>query len=504
MKRRSIFFSFVSCVCVVLMQVSCSETPVQEPPYITDNTVYFTPEQGSKLVTVYNAGDSEITVSDASADWFSAGPQAGSVSVSVDANASAENRTGTFNIDCGDGHFAVTVVQFGSSPDFSSLPETIEVECSASRIAVGYVVSATELELTSDSDWVSVSMNEESIIFADIQANQLEQERTAVITVSDGDSKAEVRIVQQRAGIPQVSYTFECLPDELSYKLSIDVEYLNGAVDYRMLVLNPSGFSRTDDELYQRLITGGTGDYVFSNDNEGPDGTITFYGFEIGQEFQICVVGVNAAGEFGDLDRRTHTVTDAVSGNGSDKYNSWLGEWKAVGDDGSNYWELIFKRCIIDEVLFMQGWDNIYGEFYTPVYFDKETGNLSFVSAFISYATSGGRPCNVYFLPMYNMTSAEDICFVTDTEKLIATAEWKESGPITILPEDVETADGTITPEAIGYVSHFSTGYETVAQFQKIPLLPIKMERMQSASSKPAGAQLSAASDDAEFHEARQ
>lgn len=503
MNKGISLISFASCVFVMLMQVSCSESPVQEPPYITDDTVYFTPQQGSKLVTVFNAGDSEIAVSDVSADWFDAGGQAGAVSVSVDENASASNRTGTFTVVCGDEHFTVTVVQFGTSPDFSSLPDRIDVECSASRIAVGYVVSASELEVTSDSDWVEVSMNDESIIFADIQANELEQERTAVITVSDGDSKAEVRIVQQRAGIPEVSYTFECLPDELSYKLCIDVEYLNGAVDYRMLVLNPSGFSRTDDELYQRLITGGTGDYVFSNDNEGPDGKITFYGFEIGQEFQICVVGVNAAGEFGSMDRKTHTVTDAVSGDGSDKYNSWLGEWKAVGKDGSKYWELIFRSCIVDEVLYMQGWDNIYGEFYTPVYFDKETGNLSFMSAFISYATSGGRPCNVYFLPMYNMTSEEEISFITDTEKLIASASWVESGPVTIVPEDVETASGTVTPEAIGYVSHFSTGYETVSQFQKIPLLPMKMERISTASRMSSAALAAPAADAVEFHQAR-
>lgn len=480
MKRNHIS-SLLAGVVILFLAAACGKEAANEV-YLADDTVYFTPSQGSKTVTVFNAGDSGIEVTGVSDAWFGASAHRGEVVVTVDENLSSQGRNGTFSLVCGTRNFTVKVVQFGTSPDFSSLPDEISVECSASRVAVGYVVSATELELSSDADWLTVWMDEESIIFADVQTNELPKERIAHITVSDGDSEAVVTVVQDPAGLPEVSYTFQCLPDGLSYKLSIDVSYKNGAVDYRVLVLNPSGFGRTDEELYHRLVTGTIGDYVFSNDNETPDGKITFLGFDIDQQFQICIVAVSATGEFGTLDRQTHTIKDSVSGEGTDKYNFWLGDWKATGKDGSKSWELVFLKGVIDEVLFMQGWDNIYGNFKTPVYFDKATGNLTFKSAFISYATSGGRPCNVYFLPIYNMTAADDISFVTTTGDQIATARWSQSGDIVIEPSEVQASDGTIVPEALGYVSQFSTGYETVSQFAKIPLLPMKLERIKTVS----------------------
>lgn len=458
-----------------LLSVSCEKESVQGT-YIAEDAVYFTYASGTKVLTVFNSGDQAIDVVSLSDDWFSAVGGQGCISIAVEEN-SGDMRTGSLSFVCGADEFEVEVCQFGEESDFSSLPEEITVECMASRLAIGYVNTVREISSSCDVDWITVTVDEENVIFAGFLTNETGQERTGNITISDGVSEANVHVVQKKEGEPEVTYSYICAPEGLEYTLSIDVEYVSNASDYRMLVLNPSGFSRSDDELYERLVSGGNESYVFSNDNESPDGYITFYGFEIDQEFQVCIVAVSPSGEFGELVRQTHVIKDTEAGDGTEEYRSWIGEWKVTGPDGLHGWDITIDRAVIDQVLYMQGWDGVFGNFKVPVYFDSETGGLIFESAFVSYATSGGRPCDVYFMAFYDMTTADDMKIATEVGNVIASAAWSRDASTSILPEAIDVEGASVTPESMGYVMQFYSGYETVSQFWEMPEFPLSLVR---------------------------
>lgn len=482
--KRKLPFIFSALISAILA-VSCGKVSMQET-YIAEDSVYFTSASGTKVLTVFNSGEQSINVVNVSDDWFSAAVVQAGVSVSVEENP-GDMRTGSLSFICGTKEFEVEICQFAEESDFSSLPEEITVEAVASRRAIGYVNTGRTLSSSCDVDWIDVTIEDGSVIFAEFSTNDTGTERIGTITISDGTGEAHVRVVQEKEGDPEVSYSYVCTPEGLGYKLSIDVDYVVNASDYRLLVLNPSGFSRTDDELYERLVSGGNENYVFSNDNESPDGYITFYGFEIDQEFQICIVAVSSSGEFGELVRQTHVVKDSQAGDGSDAYRSWIGEWKVSSQDGLRGWDITIGRAVIDRVLYMQGWDGIFGNFKVPVYFDNETGDLSFESAFISYATSGGRPCDVYFLAFYDMTTADNMKIATDEGQVIASAEWSSDASTSILPEVIDVDGTAVTPESMGYVMQFYSGYETVSQFWKIPGFPLSLVRTGGMSSVSRG-----------------
>lgn len=457
--------------------VSCEKNMMDRGVYISDDTVYFTAASGDKKLTVFNAEGMELSISNESEDWFSAGCADSYITISVSENASGEERRGILTFLCGTAEFTVEICQFGIASDFSSLPEELRVGCVSSRLAIGYVNTLLELSYSCDVDWMDVSVNDEFIVFAEFETNTTGIERTGTITLTDGVNGASVHVTQDGEGTPEVSYSYICTPDELEYTLSIDVEYVDNASDYRLLVLNPSGFSRSDEELYERLVTGGNEDYVFSNDNESSDGYITFYGFDIDQEFQVCIVAVGQSGEYGELLRQTHVIKDTEAGDGIEDYRSWIGKWHVSGADGIHGWDITIDRAVINKVLYMQGWDDIYGDFRIPVYFDEETGGLVFKSAFISYATSGGRPCDVYFLALYNMTTAVDMKIATDVGMVIAKADLGNGNSVSIYPEPVEVDGTLIMPESLGYVMQFYSGYETVSQFWEIPKFPLSLVR---------------------------
>lgn len=473
MKSRLLFI--FQLLAVALLAVSCVKTSVSGT-YIAEDSVYFTSASGTKVLTVFNSGGQSISVSSVSDDWFSATAEDDGILISVEENT-GETRTGSLSFSCGNAGFEVEVCQFGPESDFSSLPEEITVEAIASRRAIGYVNTDRTLYSSCDVDWIEVTIDDESVIFAEFSTNETGEERTGNITISDGVNEAHVRVIQEKEGDPEVTYSYICTPDGLGYTLSIDVDYVVNASDYRLLVLNPSGFSRSDEELYERLLAGGNENYVFSNDNESPDGYITFYGFDIDQEFQICIVAVSASGEFGELVRQTHVIKDSESGDGSEAYRSWIGEWKVTGQGGLQSWDITIDRAVINKAFYMQGWDGIFGNFKVPVYFDYESGDLSFESAFISYATSGGRPCDVFFLALYDMSTADNMKIATDEGQVIASAAWSRNASTSILPEEINVDGAAVVPEALGFVMQFYSGYETVSQFWEIPQFPLSLVR---------------------------
>ena len=115
-------------------------------PYITDDTVYFTADAGSKSLTVFNAGDNVLSVSPVSEDWCKASVDGDVVVIEVYANTDENQRNVSLEIVCGNESLTVEVVQFaaGDTPD-DALPKEIPVDCGISRIAIGYVESLSGL-----------------------------------------------------------------------------------------------------------------------------------------------------------------------------------------------------------------------------------------------------------------------------------------------------------------------------------------------------------------------
>ena len=459
-------------------------------PYITDDTVYFTADAGSKSLTVFNAGDNVLSVSPVSEDWCKASVDGDVVVIEVSANTDENQRNVSLEIVCGNESLTVEVVQFaaGDTPD-DALPKEIPVDCGISRIAIGYVESLSGLSVDSDVDWIDPFVEKGTVIMADIAANTENNSRTGAITVYDGeDFYAVVHIIQEKYSDPKVSYTYECYPQGLEYLLAVDVEYLSNATDYRMLIINPSGFNRPDSEIYERLTTGTTADYVFSRDDEDSEGKIVFGGFELGQEFQVCIVAESSLGTFGAMTRETHVIEDSVSGEGSQEYNSWIGEWSITGSNAGAKWNISISAAVVDEIFYMQGWDGIWGNFKVPLYFDSETGALSFRSTYVSNATTGtGRPCDLYFFAMYDMTPAADTKIAAQTGDEIARAEYGENGSTVITAVPFMFEGSSVTPDGMGYVGQYSTGYEIVSDIVLIPRFPMSMVRTGGAALAPAG-----------------
>lgn len=460
--------------------LSCGKEEVSAP-YVTDTTVYFTSEASSKSLTVFNAGDSPVIVPEFEADWCAVSVNDDTVVMEVTENNTAEQRDLSFTVTCGPESFDITVIQFAPAPaEGSSLPQEVYVGCGAGRTVIGYVEADGEITVSSDADWVSPYVEQGAIIMADVEANPDGNSRACAVTVYDGGAVyAVVHIIQDEYSDPQVSYVCECYPMGLEYVLAVDVEYVVNASDYRMLVLYPSGFNRSDNEIYERLTTGGVADYVFSEDDEDAQGRIVFAGFDLGQEYQVCIVPVSPDGRFGALVRETHIVEDSIAGDGTEMYNSWIGDWRVTGaNSGSAWWDISISPAVVDEILFMQGWDGIYGTFKVPVYFDKETGALSFESVYVSYAATGtGRPCELYFMAMYDMVPATDMKMAAEVGYQMAKAEWSANGSTTIAPVPFMYQGESVTPGGMGYVALYSTGYEVVSDYVLIPQFPMSLVR---------------------------
>lgn len=85
------------------------------------------------------------------------------------------------------------------------------------------------------------------------------------------------------------------------------------------------------------------------------------------------------------------------------------------------------------------------------------------------------------------MTPAADTKIAAQTGDEIARAEYGENGSTVITAVPFMFEGSSVTPDGMGYVSQYSTGYEIVSDIVLIPRFPMSMVRTGGAALAPAG-----------------
>lgn len=138
-------------------------------------------------------------------DWIRIRPQGGvgetpsTVRISVDANTSFEERVATLSILCGGK--TVETVSLRQDCQRQALFSTESFICGGQSSEISVTVNAnTDWTLASDASWIAVSpasgSNGETEVSLKVEANGSSTQREATISLSYGESKSELKVIQ--------------------------------------------------------------------------------------------------------------------------------------------------------------------------------------------------------------------------------------------------------------------------------------------------------------------
>ena len=120
-------------------------------------------------------------------------------------------------------------------------------------------------------------------------------------------------------------------------------------------------------------------------------------------EWVAYMLGIDPDGELSGLYQEFQfTVEQETATN---EYNRWLGTWMVSDKNGDDLFEIQIIPSENNMWYYMAGWEsaNIFGfDTYNPalmpeLFFDKETGNMFFISQYVNTMVSGTESVDFYF-----------------------------------------------------------------------------------------------------------
>ena len=120
-------------------------------------------------------------------------------------------------------------------------------------------------------------------------------------------------------------------------------------------------------------------------------------------EWLIFMIGIDSEGELtGYYQKLELTIEQEVA---TDAYNRWLGTWQVINGDGTSSFQIDILPSENNMWYYMSGWesDNVYHYDTTDpalmpeVYFDKETGEMCFISQYLNTLVDDAGSYDFYF-----------------------------------------------------------------------------------------------------------
>ena len=117
----------------------------------------------------------------------------------------------------------------------------------------------------------------------------------------------------------------------------------------------------------------------------------------------IFMIGIDSEGELtGYYQKLELTIEQEVA---TKEYNRWLGTWQIVDMNGNNMFQIDILPSENNMWYYMSGWeiDNVYGYDTTDpalmaeLYFDKETGEMCFISQYLNTLVDDAGSYDFYF-----------------------------------------------------------------------------------------------------------
>lgn len=200
-------------------------------------------------------------------------------------------------------------------------------------------------------------------------------------------------------------------------------------------------------------------------------------------EWTVYMIGIDSDGELSGLYQEFQfTVEQETATN---EYNRWLGTWMVSDKNGDDLFEIQIIPSENNMWYYMAGWEsaNIFGfDTYDPalmpeLFFDKETGNMFFISQYVNTMVSGNESVDFYFTGTFtygntyvlgdevlNLRMAES-SFVNSiySEAMINALQFVNSGM-------------SFPIESICYM--FYNGSQPSAISMAVPTLPLTMTRV--------------------------
>ena len=183
----------------------------------------------------------------------------------------------------------------------------------------------------------------------------------------------------------------------------------------------------TDEESYV-LVPLKVVDFEFYYDNDIRsffEDYVASYGYEVGDskwkdvvksgdmtwaeqrlrsgEWLVFMIGIDTEGELtGYYQRFEHTIEEEVA---TDQYNRWLGTWDVVDSAGNSKFQIDILHSENNMWYYVSGWesDNVYQydtkdpALMAELYFDRETGEMCFISQYLNTLVDDAGSYDFYF-----------------------------------------------------------------------------------------------------------
>lgn len=184
----------------------------------------------------------------------------------------------------------------------------------------------------------------------------------------------------------------------------------------------------SDDEETYVLVPLKVGDFEFYYNNDMQaffEDYLASYGYETGDskwkdvvkkgdmtwaeqrlrsgDWFIFMIGIDSEGELtGYYQKLELTIEQEIA---TDAYNRWLGTWQVADNDGNNMFQIDILPSENNMWYYLSGWEssNVYGYDTTDpalmaeLYFDKETGEMCFISQYLNTLVDDAGSYDFYF-----------------------------------------------------------------------------------------------------------
>ena len=192
---KKLYTYIFSAFAAVTLVTSCND--YEAPVFTTEEAITIVSREtdfpaGPSTGFVKFEADGTVTVTSNNA-WIDAQVVGDEIQISCTQNISLYNRTGSITARCGQKATTISIIQEGVLLKFIS--EDIKFEAAPSTQT--FTLNAnTPLEITSDSEWVTVSTTPDNVMTVTVQENPSLDSRSATLTATVGDNTASAKVIQ--------------------------------------------------------------------------------------------------------------------------------------------------------------------------------------------------------------------------------------------------------------------------------------------------------------------
>jgi hypothetical protein len=197
----------------------------------------------------------------------------------------------------------------------------------------------------------------------------------------------------------------------------------------------------------------------------------------------IFMIGIDSEGELtGYYQKLELTIEQEVA---TDAYNRWLGTWQVYSKDGEALFQIDILPSENNMWFYMSGWEsnNVYGYDTTDpalmpeLFFDKETGEMCFISQYVNTMINANEAYDFYFSGTFTYGNT----YVLGSEVInyrMADADFMDSTykNVKVEPCDFVTQGLTFPIESICYM--YSVSGQLGAISLAPPTLPLTMTKV--------------------------